>query len=43
VGDATADNVAWSYEQPQEPVAGIKGLIAFYADRLDAWCEDDPG
>jgi uncharacterized protein (DUF427 family) len=41
VGDAFADNVAWSYEQPLEPVAGIKNLIAFYRDRVDAWHEED--
>jgi len=36
VGDATAENVAWSYEQPPQPVAGIEGLIAFYPSRMDA-------
>jgi uncharacterized protein (DUF427 family) len=41
VGDEIADNVAWSYEQPQQPVAGIANLIAFYADRLDVWHEED--
>jgi uncharacterized protein (DUF427 family) len=41
VGDACADNVAWSYEQPLEPVASIKDLIAFYRDRVDIWCEKD--
>ena len=41
MGDAIADNVAWSYEQPLEPVAGIKNLVAFYRDRVDAWYEDD--
>jgi uncharacterized protein (DUF427 family) len=43
VGDKSADNVAWSYEQPQDAVAGIREFIAFYADRLDAWYEDEPG
>jgi uncharacterized protein (DUF427 family) len=36
VGDTSTDNVAWSYQQPLEPVAAIKSLIAFYADRVDA-------
>jgi uncharacterized protein (DUF427 family) len=40
VGDEIADNVAWSYEQPDEAVASIGKLIAFYADRLHAWHED---
>jgi uncharacterized protein (DUF427 family) len=41
VGDAQADNVAWSYEQPLEPVAGIKNFIAFYRNRVEIRCEKD--
>ena len=41
MGDKFADNVAWSYEQAHELVAGITNLIAFYADRLDAWQEEE--
>ena len=41
MGDAIADNVAWSYEQPLEAVAEISNLIAFYRDRVDAWYEDE--
>jgi uncharacterized protein (DUF427 family) len=40
VGDAIAENVAWSYEHPDEAVAEISNMIAFYADRMDAWHED---
>lgn len=36
MGDAIAENVAWSYEQPPQPVAGIEGLIAFYQGRMDS-------
>jgi len=35
VGDACEDNVAWGYEQPLEPVAGIKDYIAFYRNRVE--------
>jgi uncharacterized protein (DUF427 family) len=35
VGDACADNVAWSYEQPLEPVAGLKDFIAFYRNKVE--------
>ena len=35
MGDETADNVAWSYEDPVEPVSAIKGLLAFYADKVE--------
>jgi uncharacterized protein (DUF427 family) len=41
VGDVCVDNVAWSYEQPPEPVAGIKNLIAFYRDRVEIGGEKD--
>jgi len=41
VGDAFADNVAWSYEQPPELVDSIKNLIAFYRDRMGTWHEEE--
>ena len=43
MGDATVENVAWSYEQPQAPVSGIQGLIAFYRERVDACYEVGDG
>jgi len=36
VGGETVENAAWSYEQPFEDVAEIKGYISFYLDRLNA-------
>jgi uncharacterized protein (DUF427 family) len=41
VGDASVDNVAWSYEQPLAPVAGIKEYIAFYRDRVEILRDED--
>lgn len=32
----TAKNAAWSYEHPFEQMAGIRELLAFYPDRVDA-------
>jgi len=32
-------NAAWSYEEPHEAAAAIKGRIAFYPDRVD--CLDE--
>ena len=37
MGDESADNVAWSYEQPLGPVDGIKELIAFYENRVTVY------
>ena len=33
--DRRAQNAVWSYEQPLEAVAAIKGHMAFYPDRVD--------
>lgn len=35
-GGRVAENAAWSYEDPIPAAAPIKGLIAFYPDRVDA-------
>lgn len=32
----TAKNAAWSYERPCDAMAGIRELLAFYADRVDS-------
>ena len=32
----TARNAVWSYEQPVEAVAAIRGHLAFYPDKVDA-------
>ncbi|HEX5077715.1 MAG TPA: DUF427 domain-containing protein, partial [Geminicoccaceae bacterium] len=41
VGGRRVENVAWSYEDPYEEAAIVKGHIAFYWDRIDGWFEDD--
>ncbi|AJZ59964.1 DUF427 domain-containing protein [Paraburkholderia fungorum] len=33
--DGLIENAVWSYETPLEPVAQIKGYLAFYASRVD--------
>jgi class 3 adenylate cyclase/uncharacterized protein (DUF427 family) len=40
-GERRVENVAWSYEEPYEEAAIVKGHIAFYWDRVDVWFEDD--
>jgi uncharacterized protein (DUF427 family) len=41
VGDRTAENAVWGYEQPIESAAPIKDHLAFYWDRVDHWFEED--
>ncbi len=36
VGDRSAENAVWSYEQPFPAVKEIAGYLAFYPDRVDA-------
>jgi len=33
-GDVTSENSVWSYEDPFPEVSGLKGYVAFYADRV---------
>ena len=35
IGDRTAKNAVWCYEQPFPAVAAIAGRLAFYPDRID--------
>jgi uncharacterized protein (DUF427 family) len=35
VGDRTAENAAWSYEQPYDEVADIRERLAFYPRKVD--------
>lgn len=35
-GGRTAENAAWSYEEPYPAVKEIAGYLAFYPDRVDA-------
>jgi uncharacterized protein (DUF427 family) len=39
-GGRRVENVAWSYEEPYEEAAIVRGHIAFDWDRVDAWFED---
>jgi uncharacterized protein (DUF427 family) len=41
VGGRSAENVAWSYEEPLPEMTAIKGQIAFYWDKVDHWFEED--
>ncbi len=40
VGERTAENAAWSYEDPYEEATAIKGYVAFYRERMDAVAEE---
>lgn len=41
VGDRTAENAVWGYEQPLESVNFIEGYLALYWDRVDQWFDED--
>ncbi|ASO21913.1 uncharacterized protein (DUF427 family) [Actinoalloteichus hoggarensis] len=41
VGDRTVRDAGWSYPDPVAGSPDLRGLIAFYHDRLDAWFEED--
>ncbi len=34
-------DAAWSYEEPLPPALWLKGLVAFYPDKVDAWWDED--
>jgi uncharacterized protein (DUF427 family) len=36
VGDQVAEAAVWTYREPHDAVAEIRGHVAFYADRVDA-------
>jgi uncharacterized protein (DUF427 family) len=40
VGERSEENAVWSYEEPFAEVAGLRELVAFYADRFD-WEVDE--
>lgn len=40
VGDSVSENAIWSYEDPYDQVAELKGRAAFYLDRVDSLVEE---
>lgn len=41
VGEASAENAVWSYEDPLPEAEPVRGYLGFYRNRMDAWYEDD--
>ncbi len=41
VGDRVAENAAWSYPSPPLTGPQVKGYVAFYWNKMDAWYEED--
>lgn len=41
VGDRTAENAMWAYEIPYDEKPELRGLAAFYWNRVDHWFEED--
>jgi uncharacterized protein (DUF427 family) len=41
VGNRAVENAVWSYEQPLSGMERIKGLLAFYWDKVEHWFEED--
>ena len=41
VGERVVENGAWYYPEPLEGAAPLRGLLAFYWDRMDHWYEED--
>jgi uncharacterized protein (DUF427 family) len=41
IGGRSADNIAWSYAEPNGALAPLQGHIAFYWNAVDAWYEED--
>lgn len=41
VGDREAENAVWGYEDPLPAQPELKGLVAFYWNRVDRWYEED--
>jgi uncharacterized protein (DUF427 family) len=40
-GGRTAENAAWGYRDPDGERAALRGHVAFYWSKLDAWFEED--
>jgi uncharacterized protein (DUF427 family) len=41
VGEETRKNAVWGYQDPLPEAAAIKGHVAFYWNKVDAWFEED--
>jgi len=41
VGDRVSENAVWGYQEPLPARSDIKGHVAFYWNRVDAWYEED--
>jgi uncharacterized protein (DUF427 family) len=41
VGDRVMENAAWSYDEPPAHGPAVKGYVAFYWNKMDAWYEED--
>jgi uncharacterized protein (DUF427 family) len=41
VGDRIETDMVWAYPQTLEVIEAVKGMQAFYFDRMDAWFEED--
>jgi len=41
VGDLVSENAVWGYQDPLPEGADVKGHVAFYWNRVDAWYEED--
>ena len=41
VSGESAENALWAYEDPLPEAALLKGYVAFYRNRMDAWHEED--
>jgi uncharacterized protein (DUF427 family) len=41
VGDEVAEDAVWGYPEPNEESSWLRGHVAFYWDKLDAWYDED--
>ncbi len=41
VGDRTAENAVWAYQEPLQGAEFLRGYVAFYWNEMDAWYEED--
>ncbi|MEV5828936.1 DUF427 domain-containing protein [Spirillospora sp. NPDC052242] len=41
VGDRAAENAVWAYPEPLQDASWLRGYMAFYWGRMDAWFDED--